>query len=163
MSASKQFNGYELRSIGAEIYSSLTFLPNLHIMLVSPQPSHPSIHFFLLKKISSAAPPRGDLIKDTPLRDIKRRKKPSTRQESNPRPQEFCSAGMCSTDVPQPLSKLSNSILMKFNSQDVAEGTLGFVALDEGDLDPFAGLDIQHLNPVAWKSNQDFNTKRPLL
>ena len=29
--------------------------------------------------------------------------KPSTQWESNPRPQEFCSAGLCSIAVPQPL------------------------------------------------------------
>ena len=36
------------------------------------------------------------MIKDTLLRDRKIIKKPSTRQELNPRPQEFFSAGMCS-------------------------------------------------------------------
>ena len=40
----------------------------------------------------------------------KRRKKPSIRRDSNPRPQEFCSAGVCSTSVlprcPRVLAKL---------------------------------------------------------
>ena len=42
------------------------------------------------------------LIKVAILRDKKRRKKPSTRQEWNPQPEEFSSAGMCSISVQQP-------------------------------------------------------------
>jgi len=33
--------------------------------------------------------------------------------------------------------------------QDVAEGALRLVALDEGDFDPLPGLDVQHLHSVA--------------
>ena len=50
-----------------------------------------------------------DLIKDTPLVESRKklkeeegRENPSTRQDSNPRPQEFCSAAECSTAVLQP-------------------------------------------------------------
>ena len=33
--------------------------------------------------------------------------------------------------------------------EDVAERALGFVALDEGDLDPRARLNVQHLHAVS--------------
>ena len=33
--------------------------------------------------------------------------------------------------------------------QYVGEGTLGLESLDEGDLDPVVGLDVEHLNPVS--------------
>ena len=33
--------------------------------------------------------------------------------------------------------------------EDVAEGALRLVALDEGDLDPRARLDVQHLHAVT--------------
>lgn len=33
--------------------------------------------------------------------------------------------------------------------QYVGEGTLGFESLDEGDLDPVVGLDVEHLDPVS--------------
>ena len=40
-------------------------------------------------------------MNDSPLRDRKRRDKPSVRRELNPRPQENCSTGVCSTAVQQ--------------------------------------------------------------
>ena len=33
--------------------------------------------------------------------------------------------------------------------QYVGEGTLGFESLDEGDLDPVVGLNVEHLDPVS--------------
>ena len=44
----------------------------------------------------------------------KRRKNPSTQQDSNPQPQEFCSAGMCSTAV-LPIFNLLQIFQLKFS------------------------------------------------
>ena len=38
--------------------------------------------------------------------------------------------------------------------EDVAERALGLVALDEGDLDPRAWLDVQHLHAVSWNQEE---------
>ena len=59
---------------------------------------------FLLRKISRVSSPWGTWLR-TRYWGIEReeRKNPCTRQESNPQPQEFCSAGVCSTPVLQPL------------------------------------------------------------
>ena len=57
---------------------------------------------FFVKEYQKCCTSLRDLIQDALLRDRKRRKRPITRQESNPRPEEFCSVGMCSTAVQQP-------------------------------------------------------------
>ena len=50
------------------------------------------------------------------LEDIKEKKKPSTWQDLTPRPQEFCSAVVCSTSVLQPLPRgLQSWFTLKFN------------------------------------------------
>ena len=64
---------------------------------------------------------------DTLLRDNKSRKKPSNQRESNPQPQEFCSAGVWSTAVLQLLTsqlKLVNLIFFRnaFELQALQDG-----------------------------------------
>ena len=55
------------------------------------------------RKISSVASHWGAWLRTHHWGIEREEKKPSTWQESNPRPQEFCSTGMCSTTVLQPL------------------------------------------------------------
>ena len=78
--------------------SSSFFALSVQIMLVLLQAAELSIRF-LLGKNQLCWTSTKDLINDTPPKDRKRRNKPSTQQESNPRPQKFCSAGVCSTAV----------------------------------------------------------------
>ena len=80
------------------------FAQSVPIKLVLPQAAQLSIHF-LLRKNQQCCTSSRDLIKDTPLRDRKKRIKPSTQRESNPRPKEICSACGCSTTVLQPMLK----------------------------------------------------------
>ena len=82
--------------------TNLFFPKSLHIKLVLAQAAQLSIHF-LFRKNQQCCTFLRDLIKDTPLRDRKRRKKSITRRKLNPRSQEFCSTGLCSTTVQQPL------------------------------------------------------------
>ena len=67
-------------------------------------PSCTDKHEFFKGK-SEVLPSLRDLIKDTVLKGRKRRKKPSTQGLSNPRPQELCSTGMCSSTVLQLLPR----------------------------------------------------------
>ena len=76
------------------------FVQSVRINLAFPQAAGLSIFFYW--KIISVAPPWETCIKDALLIEW-RRKNPSTRQDSNPQPQELCSAGLCSTAVLQPL------------------------------------------------------------
>ena len=67
-------------------------------------PSCTDKHEFFKGK-SEVLPSLRDLIKDTVLKGRKRRKKPSTQGLSNPRPQELCYTGMCSSTVLQLLPR----------------------------------------------------------
>ena len=72
-------------------------------VFVIPHAADLSIRF-LLRKIIRVSSPWGTWLRTCYCGIVREeRKNPCTRQESNPRPQEFCSAAVCSTPVLQPL------------------------------------------------------------
>ena len=87
---------------GTLVYLSLNFFScQICAYCACFSPSNTAKHPFL-RKISSAAPPRGTWFR-THYWVIEWEKKPSTWWNSNPQPQEFCFVGLCSTTVLQPL------------------------------------------------------------
>ena len=99
-SQKRRKNGVELKTCRPPQRPNF-FAKSVLFMLYLPQAVQLSIHF-LLRKISSVAPPWRTWLR-THYWGIERRKKPSTKWKLNPWPQEFWSTCMCSPALLQPL------------------------------------------------------------